>query len=511
MSITLRRIALVLALVMVIPMLFVGCGGKEGPKKDEDGWSLGDSGKAATPDNLPEDLDYQGYKFKILYRAGEWCDYLECNGNIGDDTVNPIHRSVYERNRHVESRLNCEIKFIPTTTGALAEGAKEVENILEAEEYYDFFVLTNNLIVTRAKNHQLCDFNDAEYVDYTQPWWWMDVTDELSFDGQTYNYMVGDMNLINFTKMSAFYFNFQLCDERLRKSPEYFYDLVENNRWTIEEVDRLTKNCYRDLNGDNTANAADSYAFPWTGSEVTAQFVWSTRIADQLYERNSAGLVTLNIHGNRDVFEVAETLRDLLNGNPEILDYRTEPAGTFDGKIITEFASSKYVFLAQRLTAAVQPIMREMEDDYGILPYPVLKEGDDYISFIQSSSSCVCIPLIAEKNIEMSGICIEALCSEAYRYTTDIFFEQSLKAKFTRDETDKERAMSMIDLIYETAHKSFLIEYDGKASSICGSVVSSIEATSFDLQSRLDARTGAESAINTYISETLQLIQGYTK
>ena len=53
--------------------------------------------------------------------------------------------------------------------------------------------------------------------------------------------------------------------------------------------------------------------------------------------------------------------------------------------------------------------------------------------------------------------------------------------------------------------------FEVKASGICGSVVSSIEAISFDLQSRLDARTGAEGAINSYISETLQLIQGYTK
>ena len=501
----LRRIALLLAVLIALSSVLIACkGGDDDDDKDGDGWELGTEGKSATPDNIPEDTDFEGYEFKVLHRTHEWLINYECKGNIEGEVVNPVHRTVYERNMRVQRRLNCKIKYIGTTSGSLAETGAEIRNHLDAEDYYDFFMLTNNTIIGSRKNHQLIDFNNAEYVEYHQPWWWEDVMTELAFDGRTINFLVGDINSLNIGTMSAFYFNFDLIDMYLQKKPQYFYDLVNEKLWTIEKVDELAAQCYRDLNGNGDEDEGDMFAFPWTGGEVSNQLLMSTKVADTFYTRDESGLVKIHMHGNNDIYRLVEEVRGLLRENQGVRDYHTMPAYTFDRLILDEFASNKYVFLAQRLTGACDVALRDMQSMYGILPYPLLDEGDDYLSHIQGASSNICAPLIAEKNLEMIGICIEALCSESYRYTTDAFFNMALKNKYTNDI----ESAKMVDIIYNSAHKSFLVEYAGVSLSITGCLDKAV-AGNTNIMTLLDEKTGAEQAVNNYIAETKASLLGY--
>jgi hypothetical protein len=141
---------------------------------------------------------------------------------------------------------------------------------------------------------------------------------------------------------------------------------------------------------------------------------------------------------------------------------------------------------------------------YGILPYPTNEEGDDYVSDIQTSSTSISCPKIAEKNLEMIGICIEALCSEAYRYTTDAFFNMALKNKYTNDI----ESAKMVDIIYNSAHKSFLVEYAGASLNITGCLNGAVEGNT-NIMTLLDGKTGAEQAVNNYIAETKASLLGY--
>ena len=500
-----RRVSLLLAIVMLFTAVLVACkGNDDDDDRNDGGWSLGDSGKAATPDNIPEDTDLNGYQFTVLYRPLDWLRQKECEGDIEGEAVNPIHRTVYERNIRVQARLNCKLKYIQLSTTHAANGAQEVNNHLDAEDYYDFFMLTNNLNLAYRRVHQLIDFNEAEYIEYHQPWWWEDVMTEMAFDGRTINYLVGDINTLNTGKMSAFYFNFDLIEQYLQKKPQYFYDLVNEKKWTIAKVDELAAQCYRNLNGNNEEDDGDMFAFPWTGSEVANQLLMSTKVADTFYTRDDSGLIKINMKGNNDIYRLVEQVRHLLRDNAGVKDIHTLPMGAFDRLILDEFASNKYVFLVQRLTGACDAALIGMQSLYGILPYPTLDEGDEYLSHIQAASTNICAPKVAEKNLEIIGICIEALCSEAYRYTTDAFFNMALKNKYTNDI----ESAKMVDIIYNSAHKSFLVEYSSAANSITGCLNTAIEGET-NVMTLIDQKGGAEQAINNYIAETKASLLGY--
>jgi hypothetical protein len=404
----------------------------------------------------------------------------------------------------VQARLNCKIKYIQLSTGAAAEGAQEINNHLDAEDYYDFFMVTNNLNLAYRRVHQLIDFNDAEYIEYHQPWWWEDVMAEMAFDGRTMNYLVGDINTLNTGKMSAFYFNFDLIDMYLQKKPQYFYDLVNEGKWTYEKCDEIVAQCYRDLNGNGDEDDGDMFGFPWTGGEVHHQFLMSNKVVGTFYTRDESGLIQIHMHGSNDIYRMVEAVRHLIRENSAVRDYSYQPAGTYDGLIVDEFASNKYVFLAHRLSAAFDQEMVEMQSMYGIIPYPTLDEGDEYYSDIHGSSSNISAPIIAKKNLEMIGICIEALCAEAYRYTTDAFFNMALKNKYTNDI----ESAKMVDIIYASAHKSFLIEYSGAALGITGCLDSAVQGNT-NVMTLLDAKRGAEQAMNNYIAETKAILLGY--
>ena len=496
----LKKTALLLACVIVLSSVLFSCN-KDDDDIDREGWWLSDEeGRPSTPDDLPEDIDFEGYEFLVLYRNGM---ISETEGDLSSE-ANPVDQTVYERNQKIQARLNAKITWVPTDSGSLADTQSQIATVLNTQEYYDFFITTNNTIVLNGNNARLVDLSFAEYINLEQPWWWKDVIEELAFDGSTLNFLVGDMNITNINKMSAFYFNFDLIEERLRKTPEYFYNLVDEKKWTIEILDQLSRSCFKDLNGDQREDENDSYAFPWTGGETINQFVFSTRILDQLYTRSEDGRrITLNFKGNNDMVTLTEMLTKLAHNNEGVLDFSYAPSGSFDSTIIQQFAEGKYVFLPQRLTAATTDFMREMETDYGIIPYPLMSEGDDYVSYIQESSTCISVPIVAERVLEKVGICIEALCAEAYRYTIVAFYNVALKNKYARDDN----ASRMIDLIYETASKSFLCEYNYKAGSICGVFYNCIKnqtSISTEIAAKADA---AQNLINDYISETFKTIQ----
>ena len=501
-----QRITLLLALVLLISAVFTACTQQEEEKR-KIWWELGTEGRAATPDNLPEDLNYDGYEV-IAYHRGGLTD--EAAGFDGEN-ADPVQVVVYERNRKIEQRLNVKLTWY-ASDGVNKTTADEINKILQTNQYYDFILTTNNTIVNYKKNSYLCELTDSRYLDFNQPWWWIEYMDEIAFDGVTYNFMVGDINISNFKKLSAMYVNFGLSEEILKMNSKDFYKMVNDKEWTIETFYALTKQCYRDTDKNplysGKPDQDDTFGFAWSGAETIQQMIFSTSIVDDLYERREGQFnVTLNLINNPDIQELCEQLTNLIHNNPGAWDRRinNEASSDFDGKIINEFAHKNYVFLAQRLTAACSSYLRSTSVNFGILPYPTLYKGDDYVSYGETSATCICIPLVVKtksnKELDRAGAVLEALCAESYRYTIDAFYKDALQTRYTRDP----ESVDMIDIIYESRNKNFLIEYNSAAGSILNKIYYSIRDQQNIESMFASAAPQAQSALNNYINELLDL------
>lgn len=501
-----NKLSKIIAFTLAFAMFFtanilVSCGKEDEQPVDDGKWHLSDEpGRPSTPDGLLEDMDLGGYEANILFRKDDTTRLYECEGSIETgENYNAVYQTVYERNKTVEWRLNCTLNWIPTDSGALADTKNQMARVMQSQEYYDFINTTNNTSVQLGLNAYLCDLGDTAYIDLNQPWWWDDVNKSLSADNYRYHFISGDMHVSNFLKMSAFYFNTELIETYLKKDKEYFYDLVDQKQWTLEALYTMTRTLYVDTTVNpemsNQRDQGDIFGFPWVGSESLNQFILSTRVAKNTYSREYMGTVTLNLLGNEDVIKVVDVMRKLLHESEGTWN-RKEGFGNY---IIEEFAEGNYVFLPQRLGAVQTTWMRDMRTNYGILPYPTLEAGDEYISDIQTSSGSICVQAIVEleDNLDSVSAIIEALCAEAYRYTTVAFYELALKAKYARDDD----ASRMIDIIYESAHKNFIVEYGTYAGSIM-SVLATSAANNADVTSKLTAQCeSAQKNINSFVTK----------
>ncbi len=501
-----RKFALLLAILMLFSAVAVACAdGKDDDDGEKKDWELPpeEEGRAGTPDDLPDDLDYDGYEFNIFCRAGDFTNFHENEGTNDPDMRNIIYTSVYERNLKVESRLNCDITWIQSANGGLSETRSEINSLILKSEWYDFINTTNNTIVLNGLAPYLCDLSMTEYINLDQPWWWMTPTEEISYDGYGIVYLIGEMNIINVLKMSAFYFNADLCNQYLQMVPKDFYDLVDNKQWTLEKLYTLCDTWIDIGTETGSVDKGDILSFPFNYGETMMQFIMSTRIIDSLYTRNPNGTVAFSMIGNEDIVTLID---DKLNKICHNARGTYETTG-FDAEMVEDFASGRYLFFPQRLSAVVSDHFREMESDFGILPYPTLEEGDEYVSWIQDSSTSICIPGIVdlqEGALSRSSALIEALNAEAYRTTTEAFYETALKNRYTRDDD----ARRMIDIIYATARKSFMYEYNSLCGSMLGVLTSALQNGNSvvpGLESKNDA---GQSSINEFILKTMQANQG---
>ena len=494
---SLRKISMLIAVFMLLGAL-LSCADTpdKGGRGEYEGYGDWDGTRATTPDLLPDDLDYDGATISVIYRNG--IEKYEATGDF--ESADIVYQAVYERNAAVEARLNIEFEWVPTMSGGLSETKKEIVNLLSTfVDDYDYILSTNNTVLSTGMNSYLWDFNTAMYVDLSQPWWWMDCIEEMAFDGKTYNYLVGEMNLINFTKMSAFYFNSRLLKTQLGLEPSDMYDKVDSGTWTLDELNRLVSKCFREMNGDNTPSKGDLFGLPIAGAETVNQLLFSTDF--DIYERKPNGRIEITLNNNR-LINACDKLTKLMHENNGVYIQKSENGSSgFDSFVITDFTEGKYVFMAQRFTAVCSDDMREMEDAYGILPYPTLEEGDEYVSYIQSSSTCVSCPYaIDEERFERTCAVLEALAAEAYRNVTETFYEYALKAKYVRDDYDSPR---MIDIIYNTSTKYFLDEHNGEASGIMSVMYAAIANKTSVATKLAEIETAAEISINEFIIECM--------
>ena len=132
---------------------------------------------------------------------------------------------------------------------------------------------------------------------------------------------------------------------------------------------------------------------------------------------------------------------------------------TGDSTDMKAFAADKSLLVTTRIGDVIWKLS-EMENDYGILPYPLLDESQtEYGTRVQDTMNLMCIPIDA-KSAELSGAVLEALAAQSYRTVTPAFFDIALKSRYSRDPETAE----MMDLIKD----SILINFESLYNECIG-------------------------------------------
>lgn len=416
--------------------------------------------RSGVRDNVPENLTFEGESVRMMYRGtDDGKSSIELYDVRGTDNVGEyVTDSVWLRNRTVEDRLGITLDIQPSGTSSLADTSSAIKQlVMSGSDEFDYITSTGNTTIVNSLNTYLRDLADLPYVDYSADWWWDEVNQSVSLDGETYNYIFGDMLIYCYIQTGVVYYNKTLY-ENAYGDPDAMYKTVMDGQWTIDKLMELTAGAYSDKNGDGVENAGDIFGAmkSQTQGEETPHFLVGFDI--EMYHRDEENHLIIEFDQERAVTAIEKLSK-----------FYTETGGVFHSdKTIdtsgTYFVQDYAVFYPARLARVLSAEFRNMEHPYGILPYPKLDaEQQEYLSLIHNSCTNICVPrTVDDKRFAVVGATLEALCAESWRSVMPLFLDTALKVKYSQDEMSGQ----VIDLVIAGVSKNTLEEYKSFSASI---------------------------------------------
>ena len=401
------------------------------------------------PDELP-DLDFDGRTVTIL-SAGK----SQSKDAVSDTDSNHkeeltveelssdiINDSIYNRELYVEDRLNVEINNVKTDK--LGEEILKMFNT--GEDIYDAYVQANHSVSQYAFEGFLTDLNEVENLDLDKPWWSQKFNDEAEMFDKLY-LTTGSLFLSLTRNTYAVYFNKGLIDDYKESNPELaeLYDLVDEGKWTFDKFVELGGEIYNDINGNSQRDLEDIYGIAYA-AYIPIDAIWSGFDIDILSKTND-GWYDFDVNTDK-LFTALDKLYALLLDNVGSITANVQNSdGTVYSvdEIDTYFANGTNMFLVAGIGCAENRTMRNMQDDYGLLPFPKYDEAQkEYYSYSHDTFSAVVIP-ITNSEPEVVGAVLEAMASYSYRETMPAYLDTVLKGQYMSD-ADSRR---MVDIVID--------------------------------------------------------------
>ena len=371
-------------------------------------------------DDLPE-VSFKGKTFRVILQEDSSGDVFTEDHEIGE----PLHDAVLQRNINVCERFGIELDVSKDEYSAV--NASITRSVKAGSDEYDLCFVHMVSGAALAQSNLVLPFQKLPYVDLEKPWWDKDIWNGFSIRN---NLMMvnGDISPRSFSITSCLYFNKTLFD---KFDLQYPYELVRSGEWTFDKLYELTKGMTRDEDGDGKVSAesgsSDIYCLTSWYLDVPYSFYYAA--GGMLVSKDENDVPYYDPNLERDTI-IYRKIYDVIIGNNA---YFETNMGNYM-RVIETFFEGHALFYDSTLAAA--GTLREMDNEFGILPVPKLDSAQtDYRSFVNGASSMICVPatVTSETQREFVSIIIEALASEAYRTVTPVLKETYLKRKITRD------------------------------------------------------------------------------
>ena len=366
---------------------------------------------------------YDGYNFRMLLRKGMIADqYLE------EDSTDLVESATYKRNKYVEERYGITIT---ATESSSTYETDALNSILAGDDAYDLIFAHSRAAFTYAVQGAAYNVNDIESIHLDKPWWSKDIKNSCNVNGYLY-VLDGDITTQGLGNAMSMFFNKNLFDEL---GFDYPYELVKDGEWTFDEFAYLAKKGGKDLDGDGVITPEnDRFGFVTPEWEAPINILYTG--GQKIYDKNEEGKLELTLYSNKTV-DIFADFFNLLENEACFLQ-ETEGPNKYNGT--NPFTDGRAMIYTSTLSSAKG--YRNMEDDFGIIPYPKFDEEDEYATVINGHAHLIIIP-ITVSDVERTGAITEALCAYGSRDVIPAFYDVSLKTKYARDEESED----MMDLI----------------------------------------------------------------
>jgi len=448
--------------------------------------SGGNTESTALTADIP-DKDYGGYEFRILGAASD--NYSSLGDEIWRETENGdiLNDAVYDRNLMVEDKLNVKITKVDSK-----DVKGDLNNaVMAGDDAFDAVVGIISQYSASLTSGQLLELDNMAYIDTEKPWWMTSVINDFSIADKRFM-LFGDIIWLDKESIWALCFNKDLADENKLDDP---YQLVRDGKWTFDMFSKQCKNISKDLNGDTVMDYKDQWGL--LGSK-TAGFGLVTSAAAFTSESTKDSL-TFILDNTRNVGAL-DKIYDIIHEDNMML--RAEDiTGVSDiwTEIINVFREGRALYRISIMKDISG--LRDMEDEFGILPMPKLDENQKqyYTTYQGWSSRAVAVP-VTVTDPERTGIVLEYMASVSTDTMLKAYYDTTLQRKVSRDDESAE----MLDIIFDsvTTDVALALELGGIRTSIVNMINA---ASNTNASSIASIKTSMQEQLNTVYDNVSKL------
>lgn len=436
-----------------------------------------ETGETAVQDFLPEN-DYGGFEFNIISRVST-SNYALLSEEQNGDMLNDAK---YARNMSVSERFNIVMRESEYTDENVP-----ANYVLAGDDTYSLMNVRCTAAINMMLNSLCYDMSSLPYIDLTKPYWDAELSRYINIRDKSF-VAIGSSNLMAVDFMMALLFNKELVEQY---NIGNLYDMVREGKWTFDAFGGIASQVSADINGDGKMDKSDQWGALGAAKLLHASFIPA---ANAWYIKKDAD--------NMPVFEMEtdEYFHNVFNKVTDILTdngawYKTTDSTNEQQKYTEMFRNGQGLFMSNMFYYIAS--LRDMDIDFGILPYPKYDEAQDRyygrLCFFDTAVVPVSVP-----DPEISAVILEALSCESYNSVVPAYKDVVLKSKFVRDEDSSE----MIDVIMQ--HR--ILDY---GDSIYASLLRDGFINSLFMQGKRDLMSKISSNSKKVMTELDKLVSAY--
>lgn len=418
---------LILSLAILLTFSNAACGGNTQVIESTASIPESASESETSPEPKLPEKNYNGADFTLL--NGNTTTWMTVSKVTTDEENGEIiNDSIYARNRTVEEKFGVTIKEVQS--GSIRTDLLEI--IASGDKNCDLALIPASEALAVTLEGGATNYSDIPYVDTSMPWWVNDSANQMSIGGKVY-FAISQFDTTHYDGVRALFFNKQMIKDFTLESP---YQLVYDGKWTLEAFKKLGMAVASDLNGDSIWGEGDCFGYT-SYQGISAQSLCSAIGSKLSVSKDMDDLPFFDLlnEQNLDHFVV---LTRLLNEN----DGFRNPLGSPDNSGgVAVFTAGRALFYHETLSNI--KFLRNMEQDFGIIPSPKFDEKQENYKVLGGYPYFMLVP-ITTADIERTGIIMESLAYESLGRIDTAFYDKYLQGKLTRDED----SVKMLDIIF---------------------------------------------------------------
>ncbi len=435
--------------------------------------------------------DYGGYEFAMLNNESNFAYTQMCAEELTGEGIND---AIYNRNNTVADRLN--VKLTENRIGYAEVTSTMKSAVAAGDPTYSCFWNESQFVAPFAIDGSLWNVKDITALSLDKPWWDAGAMADLTIGDYLY-FLVGDLHLMFKESFWMVGFNKNIADD---VGVEDLYSVVREGAWTMDKMGEAMAAARSDLNGDGAMDGNDRFGMTCYEGCVIPLFIGA---GETLVERDADGIPHFVTPDDRFYQAYEKIVSTYFAKN---IDYTCVGGKT---KNIDQYAATGMdafhgVFLSGHALFYLEPIgslkkLRDMDAEFGVLPYPKLDESQaEYATYIANYAAVCGVPVSVE-DPERVGVILENLCGLSHGDLQDAYIKDTLSFKYIRDEDSRD----MLDIIFATGRFNLSDQLDVGTirAKIQSSAISGNETVTAALEKLLPA---AEKKLDENIRKLTQ-------